>query len=112
MPITHIVPKRLNLTLRPCAERKIENTLGKHPDCDFALGTNYTSFWTRTREHREHQMGSGKPKSNMEISGEKQSAYYNSFFLVSIGGGDKMQSWNWPVPTSGVIFQPIWGRKL
>ena len=29
-----------------------------------------------------------------------------------VGGGDKMQSWNWPVPTSGVIFQPIWGRKL
>ena len=29
-----------------------------------------------------------------------------------LGGGDKMQSWNWPVPTSGVIFQPIWGRKL
>ena len=80
MPITHVVPKRLNLILGPCAERKKENTLGKHPDCDFALGTNYTSFWTRTREHREHQMGSGKPKSNMEISGGKQSAYYNSFF--------------------------------
>ena len=30
----------------------------------------------------------------------------------SIGGGDKMQSWNGPVLTSGVIFQPIWGRKL
>ena len=24
-----------------------------------------------------------------------------------VGGGDKMQSWNWPVPTSGVIFQSI-----
>ena len=22
-----------------------------------------------------------------------------------VGGGDKMQSWNWPVPTSGIIFQ-------
>ena len=42
-------------------------------------------------------------------------AFLSRHFLCDehiVGGGDKMQSWNWPVLTSGVIFQPIWGRKL
>ena len=46
----------------------------------------------------------------------KKNNGYFTVRLTVIGGGVVIwQKWkilNWPVPTSGVIFQPIWGRKL
>ena len=53
-----------------------------------------------------------KIAEEMKIEREINFFKLNISLWHRVGGGDNMQSWNWPVPTSGVIFQPIWGRKL